>query len=186
MSHPLFGIPRRKRQVESQCKRRKLERGISAPGDGGDSSGSTIVGSVTPQGSVLPPQGSAASVDGSRSVPNALLYTSIAVPVAIATTSPATTADTTIDDEEGTVISGVQKHIDLVSDVEFIDAANIPGKSVDTIVDSLLSCLMCSDFGADLGLQCTRRHLGVVSVVMTCGCEPNVNAQGTDSTSSEW
>ena len=45
---------------------------------------------------------------------------------------------------------------------------------MDTIVDCLLSCIMCSDCGIDLGLHCTRRHVGIVSVAMTCGCEPNV------------
>ena len=103
-----------------------------------------------------------------------MLGASIAVPVAIATTSPATTARTTSDDEEGTDISGVHKRISLVSNVQFDDAANVAGKYVDTIVGGLLSSVMCSDCGADLGLQCTRRHLGIVSVVMTCECEPNV------------
>ena len=61
-----------------------------------------------------------------------------------------------------------------MSDVQFSKGANVPGKSVDTIVDSLLSCVKCSDCGTDLGLHCTHRHVGIVSVVMTCGCEPNV------------
>ena len=57
MPHPLLGMPRRKRQFVSQCKRRKLEWESSAPGEGSVGSVPTIVASVPPEGSVTP-QGS--------------------------------------------------------------------------------------------------------------------------------
>ena len=188
--HPLLGMPRRKRQTLSQCKRRKLERESSAPGDVSISSVPTSVasvppvGSVTPQGSVLSPQGSvAAAADGSRSVPAAPV-TSSAVPAVVVTTSP-TTADATIDDDydgEGTVLAGVHKRMSLVSGLKLFNAGNVPGKSMDTIVDGLILSIVCSDCGNDLGLQCTHLHLGVVSVAVTCACRPNVQTHKEPTT----
>ena len=162
-------MPRRARRFIAQCKRRKLERDTTHTSVSVDGSDDPItVGSVTPQGSVV--LAASPTVIRTRSV-RAAAGTSVTVPVATTTTVAAGTA---IDDVEGAVISEVQQRIRLVSNIQLSKAADVPRKSLDTVVDGLLAGTMCSDCGADLGFQCTRRHAAVASLALTCGCEPNV------------